>query len=118
MTIQIIETIKPFWYTPETSVKDKSPAKFKLKPLSGVDQAYLAQFAEILEGGRVVLASDGIEQYLRRGVIDWKGITDKKGAQIQFDEDRLCNLPHDISLELINVIRERSELGEDKAKNL
>jgi len=117
MAIQIIEVMQPFWYTPMSCEGDKTPSQFKMKPLSGIDQAYLAQFAEITESGNVVLGSEGIREYLLRSVIDWKGVNDPKGKKAKFNKELLVKLPYDISLDLINVIRDRSEVSGEELKN-
>lgn len=118
MAIKAISTIKPDWYTPQCEEGEDEPTRFKLKPLDGTQ--YLDVMSEVTTSldGDIQVTGRGLKLAAKWGVVGWENFSDPEtGKEIKYSAVNVPRVPPVILSELVGVILERSELGEDQTKN-
>jgi len=114
MTIQARTGLVPEWYTPISETGAATPARFKLRPMTGPEVLdlrayYMASTGKIL--GR------GAAQALAACMLDWENVTAEEGKPLQYSPDNIEKLPAPIINELTNKLVMMSRLTETERKN-
>lgn len=104
-------------YVPMDQRDQADPARFKLRPLTERQWLQVMFMHGIGEGGEVKLTPLQVESALEHGLLGWDGITDQDGKPVKFSRMNAERLPAGLRVELAGEIINRSQLGEDGAKN-
>jgi len=113
MSLSPLKGLAPEWFTPSSQQDDEdSPARFKLKPLNGVQLDQALEGATYNDKGDLVdLSARGKVAALRFGLVGWENYDDK------FKVAKFINIPwqerQEIAFEIINI----SVVQEDDEKN-
>ena len=105
------------WYTPASEKDSEKPARFKLKPLDGMQYVELCGEAKFTESGGMVPTRKATEIALKAALVDWENIDEANDRPLKFSPHNFKHLPAEILSELVNEILIRSTLTEDDSKN-
>jgi hypothetical protein len=90
---------------------------FELMPLNGFQ--YMEVMAEMRrnEDGDYRITVKGLRLAIKFGLIDWSGLLDPDGSEINFNKDNISKLPSLVLSDLSGKIIDISELGDTERKN-
>lgn len=114
MTIQARTGLMPEWYTPVSETGAATPARFKLRPMTGPEildlrAYYIQSTGKIMGKGALIVLS--------ACMLDWENVSNEKGEPVQFAADNIETLPPAILNELANKLVMMSRLTETERKN-
>jgi len=120
MALELVEGVDPFWYTPEAQQGEdvEEPAAFYIRPLTQGQLHYV--FPEIAtddDGLIKSISGSGINYLLKKGVTDWRNVTDGQGHAVKFSSVRLLRVDIGVQQELAGKVFDASMLAEDERKN-
>ena len=84
MSIRVIQATSPTWYTPTSQKDDDAPAQFKVKGLTGHEQAQVAPELSITSRGDLDFTAKGILLIFQLGLLDWRNVNDANDAPVEF----------------------------------
>lgn len=112
MAIKPVNVVAPFWFTPEDQRDDPNPTRFQLKALDG------KQALEVLSGVHGgSMSPECVNSCLKYGLVGWENFTEADGKPIKFVPTNYGRIPPETLSEIIGVIIDHTQLGEDDKKN-
>ncbi len=118
MTIKALSSFTPEWYTPAGEVGDDAPARFKVRGLSGSQQAEVSPEIELTAAEEVKISGRAMFLLLKYGLVDWEGLEDE-GGPVRFGKNTKVNqdlLPYPLQIELAGRIFELTYPAPDDKK--
>lgn len=119
MARKALDPITPFWWTPDDQKDDPKPARYKIRPLTGMQKIEINTDLKICPVGLIISAA-GVRNVLRHGLLGWENIEDANGADVPFSDNIDTNLARLSDQELIaisNRILQASDIGADEKKD-
>ena len=114
MAITAKKQLVATWYTPESQESEESPARFKVRPLTG---SQALEVYDHFDGKKRRFLSSGIHLAMAYGLVDWENVTDENGNKIECVPSNFKYLPPVDANELGNHIIEMASLSGDEEKN-
>ena len=118
MTIKALSSFTPEWYTPASEADDDTPARFKVRGLTGSQQAEVSPEIELLDNEDVKISGRAMFLLLKFGLTDWEGLEDD-GGPVRFGKNTKVNqdlLPYPLQIELAGRIFELTYPAPDDKK--
>lgn len=84
MAIRTIKSLAPAWFTPRSQKGVEDPAEFKVRGLTGHQQALVGTEVTITERGDLQFSAKGILLILRFGLLDWRNVNDDDDNPVEF----------------------------------
>ena len=115
--LKINTGLVPEWFTPSGQEDSESPARFKLKPMDGMQFVDFCSEAKILPNGGMVPTRKGSEIAFKACLIDWENFVDQNEKPIKFSPHNFKLIPAEIISEIVGEITSRASMSEDDEKN-
>ena len=116
MKITTAEGLVPQWYTPFSEKDETTPARFKVRGLTGA-QMEEGYFGCITTDRELQLTPSGRRFILECGVLDWENVNDENDRPLAFSKYNIDFLPMVLRRELVLQILSDSRLEEEDTKN-
>lgn len=117
MAYYVQNKISPDWFTPSDEKEKASPARYKVRPLDGMEFLEVVPHVTIVDGF-IHYDGKGMQILIRRGLLDWEGHTDPDtGNVLEFSADAVSRIPPLRLKAIAYEIANRSQLTEGEAKN-
>lgn len=120
MTIQALTAFTATWYTPASEADADAPARFKVRGLTGSQQAEVSPEIELTANEDVKISGRAMFLLLKFGLVDWEGL-ESDGGPVRFGKNTKVNqdlLPYPLQIELAGRIFELTyPAPEDKKKS-
>ena len=113
MAMQLNRGLAPHWFTPREQQGQARPARFQLKPLSGL---YVLGLSGIFAGGQFAITEAQSREILQRGLVSWDGIDDETGSPLPCTPEHFDLLPPETVGELVGELLNGSSLAEEEKK--
>ena len=118
MTIKALSSFTPEWYTPASEVDADTPARFKVRGLTGSQQAEVSPEIILDDNEDVKISGRAMFLLLKFGLTDWEGLEDG-GGPVRFGKNTKANqdlLPYPLQIELAGRIFELTYPAPDDKK--
>ena len=118
MTIKALSSFTPEWYTPASEVDAATPARFKVRGLTGSQQAEVSPEIILDDNEDVKISGRAMFLLLKFGLTDWEGLEDG-GGPVRFGKNTKANqdlLPYPLQIELAGRIFELTYPAPDDKK--
>ena len=114
MTITVSSKLTPTLYTPISEKESKTPTKFKLRPLDGIQHLGVMMHLQVGDEGNATLSHTGLMLAIKHGLIGSVGLKDELDNEINVNAK---DLEWDLLLELAGEIVKLSTITEEERKN-
>jgi len=85
MAIRAIKAAASDWFRPASQTDSDDPAEFKVRGLSGYEQAMIAPELQFSSRGDLTFSANGLLMLFRYGLEDWRVVLDADGEPIEFE---------------------------------
>ena len=112
-----IKGVSPEWYTLAMDEGEDDPVQFYLKPLDGIDWAFVMMESYSTETGEI--GGAGAIKAFKLGVKNWKNIedADNQGNELRYSAQAFGKILPGWIMEVGNRVMEISRLTAGEAKN-
>ncbi len=119
MTTRALNPYAPEWFTPDGDDDEgQTPARFKIRGLTGSQQAEVMPDVEILADDNAKILPRAMYLLLKHGLLDWEGLENDAGP-VRFGKNMKTNqdyLSYPIQVELAGRIFELTFNTDDDKK--
>jgi hypothetical protein len=118
MTIKGLNNFAAVWFTPLDQVDENNPAMFKVRGLTGSQQAEIMPDMELTPDGDAKITGRAMFLIIKYGLVDWDGIDDDNGP-IRFSKNSKLNqdrLPYTVQAEIAGEIFELTAVDDSNKK--
>lgn len=117
--MKAIDIVTATWYTPRSETENETPARFKLRGLTGLEFIEVQQKVRQNDEGGYVITAEAMHVALKYGLCDWEAFVDSHGADVPFarsQKDNIARLSSTLVIELSNEVMARTELPDEVKK--
>ena len=114
MAMRLTRGLAPRWFTPQGQEGEARPARFQLKPLTGL---YKIGLSSCYRGGHFEITEAQARDILQHTLVGWDGVDDEAGHPLPCSREHFDLLPGETVQELLREALESTTLVEEERKN-